>query len=113
MKTAIIGSRTLTITNLEEYIPENTVELVSGGAKGIDSCVKEFSKAHNIRFTEFLPDYNKYRKYAPLKRNLKIINYADYVIAFWEGKSKLKPMSCEISRGSSALCFYVYALIIL
>lgn len=88
MKTAIIGSRTLTITNLEEYIPENTVELVSGGAKGIDSCVKEFSKAHNIRFTEFLPAYNKYRKYAPIKLNLEIINYADYVIAFWDGKSK-------------------------
>lgn len=87
MKTAIIGSRTLTITNLEEYIPKNTVELISGGAKGVDSCVKEFSKTHNIKFTEFLPDYSKYRRYAPLKRNLDIIHYANYVIAFWDGKS--------------------------
>lgn len=88
MKTAIIGSRTLTITNLEEYIPKNTVELIYGGAKGVDSCVKEFSKTHNIKFTEFLPDYSKYRRYAPLKRNLDIIHYANYVIAFWDGKSK-------------------------
>lgn len=88
MKTAIIGSRTLTITNLEECIPENTAELISGGAKGVDSCVKEFSKTHNIKFTEFLPEYSKYRRYAPLKRNLNIINYADYIIAFWDGKSK-------------------------
>ena len=36
MKLAIIGSRSLTINNLEDYIPPNTVEIISGGAKGID-----------------------------------------------------------------------------
>lgn len=88
MKVAIIGSRNLTITNLEKYIPENTLEIVSGGAKGIDRCAKEFSKAHNIHYTEFRPDYIKYQRYAPLKRNLDIINYSDYVIAFWDGLSR-------------------------
>lgn len=88
MKVAVVGSRNLTITDLEKYIPENTLEIVSGGAKGIDKCAKEFSKAHNIRYTEFRPNYIKYRRYAPLKRNLEIINYADCVIAFWDGLSK-------------------------
>ena len=38
--------------------------------------------------TEFLPEYEKYGRSAPLKRNLLIINYADEVIAFWDGASK-------------------------
>jgi hypothetical protein len=35
-----------------------------------------------------LPDYKRYGKGAPLKRNLEIIEYADRVIAFWDGKSR-------------------------
>lgn len=58
MKLAIIGSRSLTITNLEDYIPQNTVEIISGGAKGIDSCAKMFALKHSLKYTEFLPRYN-------------------------------------------------------
>lgn len=58
MKVAIIGSRSLTITNLEDYIPENTVEIISGGAKGVDSCAKDFALKNSFKYTEFLPKYN-------------------------------------------------------
>lgn len=88
MKVAIIGSRCLNITNLEEYMPENVTEIVSGGAKGVDSNAKEYALKNNIPLTEFLPDYQKFGRGAPLKRNLQIIQYADIVIAFWDGKSK-------------------------
>ena len=88
MKVAIIGSRLLIVNNLEEYIPKNTVEIISGGAKGIDSCAKEFALKHSLKYTEFLPKYAKYGRAAPLKRNLQIIDYADFVLAFWDGKSK-------------------------
>ena len=89
MKVAVIGSRGLTVSDLEKYLPEDTTEIVSGGAKGIDSCAKEYALAHNITLTEFLPDYKRYgRGAAPLKRNLEIIEYADIVLAFWDGKSK-------------------------
>lgn len=88
MKLAIIGSRSLTITNLEDYIPENTVEIISGGAKGIDSCAKKFALKHSLKYTEFLPRYNLYGRAAPLRRNLEIISNADMVLAFWDGKSR-------------------------
>lgn len=88
MKIAIIGSRSLTSVDLSEYIPDYVTEIVSGGAKGIDTCAKEFADKNNIKLTEFLPEYNKFKKGAPLVRNLKIIKYSDEIIAFWDGKSK-------------------------
>lgn len=88
MKVAIIGSRKLKIENLSKYIPENTTEIVSGGAKGIDTCAREYAITNNLKLTEFLPDYKKYGRITPLKRNIQIINYADVVLAFWDGVSR-------------------------
>ena len=88
MKIAIIGSRNLTVEHLEHYIPDCATELVSGGAKGIDACVREYAHANGMKLTEFLPEYENYRKSAPLKRNLQIIQYADEVLAFWDGQSR-------------------------
>ena len=87
MKAAVIGSRGLTINNLEKYLPSETTEIISGGAKGIDTCAREYAISHNIKLTEFLPEYEKYGRSAPLKRNITIIEHADIVLAFWDGKS--------------------------
>ena len=88
MKVAVIGSRGLSVDNLGDYLPEGTDEIVSGGAKGIDTCAAEFAHENNIKLTEFLPDYKRFGRGAPLKRNITIIEYADTVLAFWDGKSK-------------------------
>ncbi len=88
MKIGIIGSRNIIIDNIKEYLPCDVTEMVSGGAKGIDQCAREYAIAENIKLTEFLPDYGRYGRYAPLERNIRIINYADRIIALWDGKSK-------------------------
>lgn len=88
MKVAIVGSRKIVVENLEQYIPSNTTEIISGGAKGIDTCAKQYAQKKSLRYIEFLPEYNVFGKAAPLIRNDKIIDYADIVIAIWDGKSK-------------------------
>lgn len=87
MKVAVIGSRGLSVGDLSRYLPENTTEIVSGGAKGVDTSAREYALAHGIKLTEFLPEYTKYGRSAPLKRNITIIEYSDIVLAFWDGKS--------------------------
>lgn len=87
MKIAIIGSRNLFIKELENYLPQGTSEIVSGGAKGIDACAEIYALKNNLPLKKFLPDYEKFGKSAPLNRNLQIIDYADEVIAFWDGES--------------------------
>lgn len=87
MKVAVIGSRNLIVKDLKKYLPKDTTEIVSGGAKGIDTCAREYAYRNKIKLTEFLPEYDKYRRNAPLIRNKQIIDYCDKAVAFWDGKS--------------------------
>lgn len=87
MKIAVIGSRNLYVENLEVYLPKDCTEIVSGGAKGVDQSAARFAETHAIKLTEFLPDYSRYGKAAPIVRNKQIVDYADSVLAFWDGKS--------------------------
>ena len=87
IKVAVIGSRGLEVPNLEKYLPKDVTEIISGGAKGVDTSAREYALANNIKLTEILPDYAKYKRGAPLKRNIQIIEAADVVFAFWDGKS--------------------------
>lgn len=88
MKIAVIGSRCIQISDIKEYIPDGATEIVSGGAKGVDMCARTYAQRNGLILTEFLPEYNKFGRAAPLRRNLQIIDYADVVIAIWDGKSK-------------------------
>lgn len=88
MKIAVIGSRGLKVNDLGKYLPVGVTEIVSGGARGIDTCAREYAGVNGLKLTEFLPDYKRYGRGAPLKRNLQIIEYADEVLAFWDGQSR-------------------------
>ncbi len=88
IKVAVIGSRSLIIEDCEKYIPDSVTEIVSGGAKGVDMCARKFAVENGIKLKEFPPDYKKYGKGALLRRNLQIIEYADIIIIFWDGKSR-------------------------
>ena len=106
MKLAIIGSRNIHIDDLSPYIPADCDEIISGGARGVDTCAAEYARSHNLKLTEFLPDYKKYGRAAPIVRNRAIVETADAVIAFWDGSSrgtksvidlcKKTPKSCRV-----------------
>ena len=98
MKLAIIGSRGITINDLEKYLPKDVDEIVSGGAKGVDTAAAKFAKENGIVLTEFLPDYKLYGRGAPLKRNEEIAEYADEALAFWDGASRGTAYSIELFK---------------
>ena len=91
MRIAVIGSRGLMVDDLGKYLPDNVTEIVSGGARGVDSCARSYAQTHGIKLTEFLPEYEKFGRSAPLKRNITIIQNADLVVATakrWVSQSK-------------------------
>lgn len=88
MRLAIIGSRdcpNIDIASHLKYIPDT---IVSGGARGADTYARLFAQEHNLNLVEFLPEYDKYGRQAPLVRNKLIIENCDCVLAFWNGTSR-------------------------
>ncbi len=90
MKVAVIGSREAKGTDKDHiicHLPANCTEIISGGARGIDTLAQEAARALGLSFRSFLPDYAAYGRVAPLRRNVKIVEYSDYVLAFWDMRS--------------------------
>ena len=87
MKIAVIGSRSITTVSIDSYI-SNAKEIISGGAIGIDTLAAEYAKRNGIKLTIFLPEYERYGRAAPIIRNKSIVDYAEKIIAFWDGSSK-------------------------
>lgn len=85
----ICGSRSINDLNLDLYLNKDAIgQVVSGGANGVDVLAERWAKRNDISFIAFLPQYDIYGgKYAPLKRDEDMVNYCDYVVAFWDGKS--------------------------
>lgn len=100
MRLAIIGSRScpaIDISSHLTYIPDT---IVSGGAKGADTYAREFAIANNLELIEYLPEYDKYGKSAPLVRNKLIIDNCDCVLAFWDGKSRGTKFTLDYAKES-------------
>ena len=87
MRIAIIGSRSLSIEDFGAYVGADD-EIITGGARGIDSCASKFASDNKIPCTEILPDYKRYGRSAPIIRNKEIVELCDKVIAFWDGRSR-------------------------
>lgn len=107
MKTIIAGSRNLktNMAYLTKVINESgftITEVVSGGARGIDKLGENWAIAHKVPFKIFYADwknldapyaiiregqYGKYNARAGFDRNEKMGDYADQLIAIWDGES--------------------------
>ena len=103
MKIAIIGSRDfsnydlLTKEILKRIAFWDISEVVSGGAKGADLLGRKFAIDNSKKLVEFLPDWSLGRG-AGFIRNKKIVEYADIIFAFWDGKSKGTKNSIDTAR---------------
>jgi len=62
-------------------------EVVSGGAYGVDSQGEYWAKDHGVAIRVFKPDWASFGKAAGPKRNRQMAEYADTLLAFWDGVS--------------------------
>ncbi len=90
MKVAVVGSRSYkNYDKIEEILDELTItEIVSGGARGVDSYAEYYAIKNKLPTTIIKPEYEKYGKRAPIIRNIDIINASELVVAFWDGESR-------------------------
>lgn len=91
MKTIIAGSREISGFDLvDRAVIESEFdisEVVSGTAKGIDKEGEGWASYHDIPIRRFPADWRKYGRGAGFVRNEQMADYADALIAIWDGKS--------------------------
>ena len=67
---------------------DSGLEMVSGGAKGVDAMGERFAQENDVAVKLFPADWSKYGRGAGPKRNKQMAEYATHLIAFWNGESK-------------------------
>jgi predicted Rossmann fold nucleotide-binding protein DprA/Smf involved in DNA uptake len=93
-KVIIAGSRSFNdYEKLKDFcdkvlINQTEIEVVSGNAAGADRLGERYAKEKGHSLKIFKADWDKYNKKAGVLRNQEMANYADALIAFWDGKSK-------------------------
>ena len=98
MKLMIAGSRSIKSFDISRYIPEGVDLIISGGASGVDTLAEEYADKNRISKLILRPKYNLYRKAAPLKRNVEMIEVSDFVLIFWDGKSTGTEHTIKMSK---------------
>lgn len=92
MKVIIAGSRTFNNYNLlNKTLQEVDLvidEVVCGGAKGADSLGAEWARKNGVPVKYFNAEWYIYGRAAGAIRNHTMGEYADYLVAFWDGKSR-------------------------
>ena len=94
MKVIIAGGRDFKDYNrLKEVcdkilINQNNIEIVSGTAGGADTLGERYAQDKGYEVKKFPAKWDEYGKKAGYLRNQEMGEYADGLIAFWDGKSK-------------------------
>lgn len=84
--------------DIAAHLPSRPSEIISGGAVGVDTLAAEYAQANGISLTIIKPDYEHYGRRAPHVRNREMVMRADWVLAFWDGKSKGTESSINQAR---------------
>ena len=92
MNIGVVGSRNLEDYDVVEAVLISSVNpkedtIISGGARGADQLAEHFANDNNIPKKIYKPDYEQYGIAAPFIRNQLIVDDADMIVAFWDGKS--------------------------
>lgn len=91
MKVILAGSRNCTdYDTLVKAIAETAwciTEVVSGGARGLDTLGERWAAEHQVPVKRFPADWSKHKLAAGPIRNRQMAEYGDALIAVWDGKS--------------------------
>ena len=67
---------------------EYALVFVSGNCRGADKLGEQFACENHYDIEKYPADWQRFGKSAGPKRNENMARVADYIICFWDGKSK-------------------------
>lgn len=116
MKTIVAGSRNITDYRIVQAAIEKAAtlsivitELVSGAARGVDSLGERWAEENGIPIKRFPADWAALGKSAGHVRNAAMAEYAEALIAVWDGASKGTSSMIEKARAKD-LAVYIFTV---
>ena len=73
---------------LKNKYQTHEIVIVSGAAQGADRLGEQYARERGYAIDSHPADWKKYGKAAGPFRNAEMVNSADALIAFWDGKSR-------------------------
>lgn len=114
MKVIIAGSRDIEGEDLVAIALNLSgfkwTECVSGVARGVDRAGEAYAKRCSIPIKQYPADWDKHGKKAGYLRNVQMAEYADALVAIWDGESKGTKHIIDIMKKLDKP-IYVYKLI--
>ena len=96
MRIIIAGSRDINsfeiveraFLNSQPHPFDDISVIVSGCARGVDRIGEKIAEKYNIMVKRFPANWDKFGKTAGYKRNVEMAEFADGLIAVWDGSSR-------------------------
>ncbi len=73
---------------ISEIRKKNEIVILSGGASGADAIGERYALENGFKTEKHPADWKKYGRAAGPIRNKEMASLSDYVICFWDNKSK-------------------------
>ncbi len=118
MKIIVAGSRSIddfgvvkfcidnSIKELKQNYKVESIEIVSGGARGVDRLGERYARDNNLPIKQFIPDWDNQGKVAGFFRNQAMADYADCLIAIRStGKSNGTDDMVRRAKNSDLIVF--------
>ena len=77
---------------------ENNIVIVSGCASGADAIEERYAEENGFKVEKYPADWKTYSRSAGPRRNKQMAEVSDYVICFWDEKSKGTKSMIEYAR---------------
>ena len=110
MRLVIFGSRGITHLPVLERCMKNSgidprliVEIVSGGAPGVDRLAIQYAEIIEKPCRVFYADWTQYGRSAGCLRNIGMAKYADHGLALWDGESRGTKHMLGLMKGRCSL----------
>ncbi|MBR4073347.1 MAG: DUF2493 domain-containing protein [Clostridia bacterium] len=73
---------------ISEIKEKYTLVFVTGCCRGADALGERYALENGYKIERYPADWKKYGKSAGPRRNMKMAQISDFIICFWDGKSK-------------------------
>ena len=80
------------------------IVIISGGARGADTLGEQYAAERGFTIDRHPADWDKHGKSAGYIRNKEMVDVADAVIAFWDGKSKGTSHTINLAESKGIPC---------